>query len=59
MDEVAALIVRTLRSTTATPTAAGAPGKAKYTLAEGVAAATQSAADDLLGNHPLYPGLEL
>ena len=28
-------------------------------LAEGVADATKSAAGELLGNHPLYPGLEL
>ena len=34
-------------------------GKAKYTIADGVAERTQAAADELLGNHPLYPGLEL
>ncbi len=59
MDAVAGLIVDALRQTTATPTAAGTPGKAKYTIADGVADRVQSAADELLGNHPLYPGLEL
>jgi glycine hydroxymethyltransferase len=59
MDVVADLIVGTLQQTTPTLTAAGAPGKAKYSMADGVAARTQAAADELLGNHPLYPGLEL
>ena len=59
MDAVAGLIVAVLQQTSPTPTAAGAPGKAKYSLAEGVADATKSAAGELLGNHPLYPGLEL
>ena len=59
MDAVAGLIVGVLQQTTPTTTAAGVPGKAKYSLAEGVAAATKSAAGELLGNHPLYPGLEL
>ena len=59
MDAVAGLIVGVLQQTSPTPTAAGAPGKAKYSLAEGVADATKSAAGELLGNHPLYPGLEL
>ena len=59
MDVVAELMVSTLQQTTPVTTAAGAPGKAKYTIADGVAARTQAAADELLGNHPLYPGLEL
>lgn len=59
MDEVAALIVGALRQTQPTTTPAGVPGKAKYAIADGVAAATKAAAGELLGNHPLYPGLEL
>ena len=59
MDEVAALIVGALRQTQPTMTPAGVPGKAKYVIADGVAAATKAAAGELLGNHPLYPGLEL
>jgi len=33
--------------------------KAKYTIADGVAGKTQSAANELLNAHPLYPGLDL
>ena len=58
-DQVAELIAGVLRSTTPALTAAGAPGKAKYLLADGVADRTKSAAAELLDNHPLYPGLEL
>ncbi len=58
-DQVAALIVNVLENTTPTVTAAGAPGKAKYLLAEGVAAATKSASAEMLDANPLYPGLEL
>lgn len=58
-DRVAELIVGVLSRTSALPTATGAPGKAKFLLEDGVAAATQAAASELLGAHPLYPGLEL
>jgi glycine hydroxymethyltransferase len=58
-DQVAELIVNVLRNTTPTTTAAGAPGKAKYVLADGVADATRAASADMLANNPLYPGLEL
>ncbi len=58
-DRVAELIVNVLANTTATPTAAGTPGKAKYSLTEGVAAATKAASAELLGANPLYPGLEV
>ena len=37
----------------------GKPGKAKYALADGVAAATKSASAELLDANPLYPGLQL
>ncbi|MFB9618129.1 glycine hydroxymethyltransferase [Brooklawnia cerclae] len=59
MDRVAELIVQALRATTPTTTSQGTPGKAKYTIGDGVADATKAAADELLGHHPLYPGLEL
>lgn len=58
-DRVAELIVDVLKNTTPTATAAGAPGKAKYTIADGVAERTKAAAAELLDAHPLYPGLEL
>jgi glycine hydroxymethyltransferase len=58
-DRVAELIVDVLEHTTPATTAAGAPGKAKYVLADGVAERTRSASAELLGAHPLYPGLEL
>ena len=59
MDVVAGLIADALAATKPVVTSAGAPGRAKYTIADGVAERTQAAADELLGNHPLYPGLEL
>ncbi len=58
-DRVAELIVNVLSNTTATTTAAGTPGKAKYVLADGVAEATKAASAELLDANPLYPGLEL
>jgi glycine hydroxymethyltransferase len=58
-DQVAELIVDVLRETVPTPTATGAPGKAKYTLDPKVAARVHDAADELLSGHPLYPGLSL
>ena len=58
-DRVAALIVDVLTDTTPTTTAAGVPGKAKYVLADGVAARTKAAASELLDANPLYPGLQL
>jgi glycine hydroxymethyltransferase len=58
-DRVAELIVGVLSATQPTTTRSGAPGKAKYTIADGVAEATHKAAEELLDNHPLYPGLEL
>ena len=58
-DRVAELIAGVLTATTPAPTAAGAPGKAKYLLADGTADRTKAAAAELLDVHPLYPGLEL
>ncbi|WP_103501309.1 MULTISPECIES: glycine hydroxymethyltransferase [unclassified Streptomyces] len=59
MDEVAALIDRVLAATTAGTTDAGRPSKARFTLRDGVAAEVAGRAADLLGRHPLYPGLDL
>ena len=58
-DRVAELIVTALSATTPATTASGKRGKAKYTIADGVAQQVHDAADELLGNFPLYPGLEL
>lgn len=58
-DKVAELITNVLTNTTPVATAAGAPGKAKYVLADGVAARTHAEAAELLDANPLYPGLEL
>ncbi|HET9873568.1 MAG TPA: glycine hydroxymethyltransferase [Propionibacteriaceae bacterium] len=58
-DRVAELTVNVLKNTTPTTTAAGAPGKAKYTLADGIVESTKAASADLLDANPLYPGLEL
>jgi len=58
-DKVAELITDVLRNTTPVTTAAGAPGKAKYTLADGVADRTRAASAELLDANPLYPGLNL
>jgi glycine hydroxymethyltransferase len=48
-----------LSSTTPTAAASGGTSKAKYTLADGVAAKTHAAANELLEANPLYPGLDL
>ncbi len=58
-DKVAELITTVLKNTTPVATAAGAPGKAKYTLAAGTAERTRAAAAELLDANPLYPGLVL
>ncbi|MDQ2795918.1 MAG: glycine hydroxymethyltransferase [Actinomycetota bacterium] len=58
-DRVAELIVDVLTATTPTAAASGGSSKAKYTIADGVAAKTHSAADELLTANPLYPGLDL
>jgi glycine hydroxymethyltransferase len=58
-DRVAELVVDVLRNTTPGTTKAGAPSKATYQLADGVADRTHAASAELLDKHPLYPGLEL
>ena len=58
-DTVARLVVDVLSSTTPGTNKAGAPSKATYVLADGVADRTKAASAELLDKHPLYPGLEL
>jgi glycine hydroxymethyltransferase len=58
-DKVAELIVEVLSQTTPKTTSAGAPSKATYTLADGVADRVKAQSAELLDKHPLYPGLEL
>ncbi len=58
-DRVAELVVDVLSNTTPNTTTAGAPSKATYTLADGVADRTRAASAEMLDKHPLYPGLDL
>jgi glycine hydroxymethyltransferase len=58
-DAVAALIVDVLSATSPAPAPDGSPSKARYRLADGVAARTQAAAAELLAGRPLYPELDL
>jgi len=58
-DRVAELITGVLSATTPVATAAGAPGKARYTIEDGVADRTKAAAAELLDANPLYPGLDI
>ena len=58
-DQVAELVVEVLANTTPRTTPAGAPSKANYTLAEGVAEKVKATSAELLDRHPLYPGLDL
>ncbi len=58
-DRVAELMVDVLKQTTPVTASNGQPGKAKYTLADGVADRTKAAASELLEANPLYPGLKL
>ena len=55
MDEIAAVIAAALRR----HGPRRAPAKAKYTLDDRVAAQCRARCADLLGRHPLYPGIEL
>ena len=58
-DRVAELIVDVLTATTPTAAPSGGMSKAKYTIADGVAAKTHDAAAELLRANPLYPGINL
>ena len=57
-DEVADLIVGVLKATEPVTASTGKPGKAKYTVADGVPERTRARAAELLDRFPLYPGLE-
>jgi glycine hydroxymethyltransferase len=58
-DAVAGLIVDVLSATQPKSAPDGSASKARYELPAEVAARTQAAAAELLGAHPLYPGLDL
>ncbi len=58
-DRVAELIVDVLSATSPAAAASGAASQAKYSIADGVAEKTQSAANELLEANPLYPGLDI
>jgi glycine hydroxymethyltransferase len=58
-DRVAELIVGVLNQTSPVTASNGQPGKARYTVADGVAERTRAAAADMLDANPLYPGLTL
>src|SRR6188472_3180426 len=58
-DATAELMVNVFQNTTPTTTSAGAPSKAKYVLADGVADKTKAASAEMHDKFPLYPGLVL
>jgi glycine hydroxymethyltransferase len=58
-DKVAELMVDVLTNTQPGTTSAGAPSKASYVLADGVADRVHAASAEMLDAHPLYPGLDL
>ena len=58
-DRVADLIVGVLKDTTPVTASNGQPGKAKYSIADGVADRAKAAAAEMLDANPLYPGLTL
>jgi len=58
-DKVAEMIVDVLSNTEAGVNKAGAPSKATYKLADGVADRVRSQSAEMLDKHPLYPGLVL
>ncbi len=58
-DKVAELMIDVLSHTQPGTNKAGAPSKATYVLADGVADRVKAASAEMLDKHPLYPGLEL
>src|SRR5690348_3723279 len=58
-DRIAELIAEVLSNTQAGTNKAGAPSKATYVLADGVADRIRARSAELLEANPLYPGLEL
>ncbi|MFW6205320.1 MAG: glycine hydroxymethyltransferase [Actinomycetota bacterium] len=59
MDEVAGLMVSVLEATEPAAGTDGAPSKAKYTTANGVAEKVKARAGELLSRFPLYPMVDL
>jgi len=59
MDRVAELIVDVLAATSPVAAPSGAPSKAKYRMADGVAEKTKAACAELLSGYPLYPEVDL
>jgi glycine hydroxymethyltransferase len=59
MDRVAELIVDVLAATSPEAAPSGAPSKAKYRMADGVAEKTKAACAELLSGYPLYPEVDL
>jgi glycine hydroxymethyltransferase len=59
MDRVAELIVDVLAATSPEAGPSGAPSKAKYRMADGVADKTKAACSELLSGYPLYPEVDL
>ena len=58
-DRVAELMVDVLSNTQPGTTSAGAPSKATYRLADGVADRVRAASAEMLDKHPLYPEIDL
>jgi glycine hydroxymethyltransferase len=58
MDEIADIICSELAATEPTAAPSG-PSKARYLVADGVAAGCAARAADLLARHPLYPSISL
>ena len=58
-DKVADLVDQVLSNTSAGTNKAGAPSKATYKIADGIADRVRDQSAELLDKHPLYPGLEL
>ena len=56
---MADLVHEVLSNTTPGTNKAGAPSKATYHLADGVADRVHARAQEMLDRNPLYPGLEL
>ena len=58
-DRVAELMVDVLSNTQPGSTSTGAPSKASYRLADGVADRVRAASAEMLDKHPLYPEIDL
>jgi glycine hydroxymethyltransferase len=59
LDEVADIITTTLRAAQPGTTSTGGTSKARYEIADGVAAAGRRRCTELLSQRPLYPAIDL